>query len=76
MKHVFMKLSITYYSTRNCAMCLFFQKTPGSKLETRELTLNEARKLQWELMKAGGTRKVTTHPYINTIYDVEIEYWI
>ena len=42
----------------------------------RKLTLAEAQRLQWELVKAGAKRTIAPNMYTNSISNVEVSYFM
>ena len=77
MKHIYMSLSITFYSTpRLQPECRFYERVDSGEMTVRKLSINEARKLQWELVKAGATRKAYSNMFNNTISTVDVSYWM
>lgn len=77
MKHIYMSLSITDYNSPFLGTeCRFWEAVDGGEMTCRKLPLQEARKLMWELVLAGGEKKLSINylnPKINTR---EVTYWM
>ena len=77
MKHIYMSLAITFYATsRIQPECRFYERVDGGEMTVRKLSINEARKLQWELVKAGATRTAYSNMFNNAISTVDVSYWM
>lgn len=77
MKHIYMSLAITFYSTSRIQPdCRFYERVDGGDMTVRKLSINEARKLQWELVKAGATRTICPNMFNNAISNVDVSYWM
>ena len=74
MNHVYMSISITLYRYSKPS-CTYWEKIDNNPMTHRELTLNEARRMQWELVKAGATRTVAANLFDNAISHVDVDYW-
>lgn len=74
MKYVYMSVSITLY--RRCEPdCAYYERLDGGEVTSRKLTLDEARRLQWELVKAGADREFRPNFLDNAISQVDVHYW-
>lgn len=76
MNRIYMSIMISYWSNPKLTPdCIFYEAVDGGKMTRRELTLDEARKLQWELVKAGATRTFSTNMFNPKIAQVDVNYW-
>ena len=76
MNHIYMSVMISYWSDpKRTPDCIFFEAVDGGEITRRELTHDEARRLQWELVKAGATRTFSTNMFNPKIAQVDIDYW-
>ena len=75
MKHVYMSLSIDVYRNNRYADCTLWERIDDGEMTHRELTLEEARRMQWELLKAGATRTFRPNWFDNAISQVKVSYW-
>lgn len=74
MKYVYMNVSITLYP--NCEPdCYYWERLDDQPATFRKLTLDEARRMQWELVKAGAKREFRPNFLDNAISKVEVYYW-
>lgn len=75
MKTLYMALSITT-SVNGYSSCFFGECIDGAPCQSHELSLAEAQKMQWELVKAGAERVIDVNrfdPNMSTIY---VTYWM
>ena len=76
MKHIYMSLSITIYSARRLQPdCRFYERVDNGEMTCRKLSLAEAQKLQWELVKAGAPRSFCSNMFTNGIANVDVDCW-
>ena len=74
MKHLYMSISITLYN--HCEPnCTYWEEIDDEEMTSRRLTLEEARRMQWELVKAGAERTYRPNLYDNAISQVDVHYW-
>ena len=74
MKYVYMSVSITLF--RRCEPdCYYCERLDGGEVTSRKLTLDEARRLQWELVKAGADREFRPNFFDNAVSQVDVRYW-
>ena len=71
-----MSVSITTYDKGIAPFCRYYESVDDGKMTHRDLTLDEALKLAWELKLAGGEKMVEPHPYSNTICYINVNYWM
>lgn len=76
MKRIYMSLSISFYSRGLAPDCRFYEMIDDKEMTVRKLTLAEAQKLQWELVKAGATRTYRSNMFNNAMSDVDVDYWM
>lgn len=69
-----MSVGITYFDHGLDAYCSYYEAVDGEEPIFRRLTLDEARKMAWELMLAGGTREYRTNYKCNHIHNVDVRY--
>ena len=70
---IVMNVYITTYD-RYEPMCRLYQKIDNEPFKSYELTMDQARKMMWELKLAGGTKTVEPHPYSSTICTRRVNY--
>lgn len=74
MNRVYMSISITLYS--HCEPdCTYWERIDDGPITHRKLSLDEARRMQWELVKAGAERKYCSNLFDNAISNVDVDYW-
>lgn len=77
MKWYIISLTITtfYATTHESHLCYLYTEVNG-KHETKDLTIDQANKLMWELKKKGWETKTTTryNPYTPRVYTREIKW--
>lgn len=76
MKHIYMSLSISISRNGNYADCTLWERIDDGKMTYRTLSLAEARKMQWELVKAGAERTFRPNWFDNAISHVDVDYWM
>jgi len=77
MKSIYMNVTITNYNRNYIAPdCTYYESIDDKGMTSRKLTIDEARKLQWELVKAGATRRVEPNMFNNSISRVDVSYWV
>ena len=77
MNSIYMHLTITHYNNKNVPSDLtFYQAVDDEPMTCRKLTLAEAQRLQWELVKAGAKRTIAPNMYTNSISNVEVSYFM
>lgn len=69
-----MSVDITYYDHGLEPDCGFYEILDGGKCHSHKLTLEDARKLAWELMLAGGEREYCSNMYCPHIHNVIVSY--
>lgn len=76
MKHIYISLCISTYSNPKYAPdCTLYERVDDGEMTSRKLSYNEARKMQWELVKAGATRAFVSNMFRNSIAHVDVDYW-
>ena len=75
MNYVYMAVDITTFNCNIEPRCYFFERLDGGEVTNRELSLDEARKLMWELELAGGEKTITPSPYSNGWVTRRVDYW-
>ena len=77
MKHIYMSLSITVYSNHRIApYCRFYERIDNGEMTCKVISIEEAKKLQWELVKAGAKRTFCPNMFNNAIANVDVDYWM
>ena len=69
-----MTVSITYFDHGLGAFCRFYEILDHGPCTSRKLELEEAQKLAWELMLAGGEREYRSNYRCNHIHNVDVTY--
>ena len=69
-----MSVDITYYDHGLESDCGFYEILDGGECHSRKLSLEEARKLAWELMLAGGRREFNSNYLVPHIHNVIVTY--
>lgn len=75
MNGVFMSVDVTYYDHGLEPFCRFYEILDNGPCSSRKLSIDEAHKLAWELMLAGGEREYRTNYNCNHIHTVTVRYW-
>lgn len=76
MKHIYISLCISTYSNPHYTPdCTLYERVDDGEMTSRKLSYNKARKMQWELVKAGATRTVVANMFKNSIAHVDVDYW-
>lgn len=55
--------------------CNYYEQIEGEPMTARELDLETARKLQWELLLAGGERSYHSNIFEPGIFSSEVKYY-
>lgn len=74
MNSIYMKVDITTYENGDTA-CTFHEIVDHGDCEITDISLSKAQKLMWELVKAGGERKLDVNRYNRHITMVTTTYW-
>lgn len=73
---VYMSVHITTYSYPHWKpYCKFFQQIDGEPMTSRTITLDEARRLMWELKLAGGYKTMHVNMFDSKISYRNVQYW-
>lgn len=78
MNKTYLSISITYYSTKRIKPDVHYYRDDGvhSPVSTWDkLTVDEANKLMWELVKLGAENTYTANMYNNAISERRITFW-
>lgn len=78
MEKTYISITITYYSSaKNIKPDVHYYRNDGKNVTTswNKLTVNEANKLMWELIKLGGKNSYQTNMYRNTVCEREVTFW-
>lgn len=67
--------SIEYNNGHTPAEYDMYEKVDDNQIVHHKLSWQEARRLQWELMKAGGEREYSANVYDPTICYSKVKYW-
>lgn len=59
---IYMNVSITDYGNGDI-ICKFSESINDEELRTKDITLDKARRLMWELKLAGGRKEVVINRY-------------
>lgn len=75
MKYVYIAVSIVnFHYTR--PFCTMYTRVDDGELEEKKLTLDEARKLMWELKLAGGEKTLRINQLDPHITERMVVYWM
>jgi len=76
MKYVYINVSTTEYNNGiTPPRYELWEQVDGGELTCRKLSWQEARRLQWELKKAGATHEYSANPYHPAISYSETAYF-
>lgn len=79
MGKTFVNINITYYNTLgNLPPEVHYYYNDGVNPATStwdELTVDEANRMMWELVKMGGTNTFKSNPYCSAICTREVAFW-
>lgn len=76
MKSIYIRIiTIEYNNPYTPAEYDMYEKVDDNKIVHRKLSWQEARRLQWELVKAGGEREYSANPYNPAISYSLVTYW-
>ena len=80
MNKTFISITITYYNTTKVYIPpeVHYYRNDGIHPETstwNKLTVAEANRLMWELVKLGGENEFKANRYNNTICERRVSFW-
>lgn len=76
MKSLYVNVSLTYYSNPELDVeCFLYRSLPSGASEMKQIPLNEAYKLMWKIVKAGGKRTYRPNRYKPTVSMVTAEFF-
>ena len=78
MNKTFLSISITYYNMKTLKPYVHYYRNDSIHpvVSTYDkLTVNEANKLMWELVKLGGKNSYTSNMYDNSICERQVTFW-
>lgn len=78
MEKTYISITITHYNTRYLKPEIHYYRNDGvhPAISTFDkLTVLEANKLMWELVKIGGTNRYKANMYNNAISTREVTFW-
>lgn len=78
MNKTYLSISITYYSTKRIKPDIHYYRNDGIHPATStwdKLTVDEANKLMWEIVKLGGKNTYYSNIYNNAISERRVTFW-
>ena len=78
MNKTFLSISITYYNMKTLKPYVHYYRNDGIHPVVSsydKLTVDEANKLMWELVKLGGKNSYTSNMYDNSICERQVTFW-
>ena len=77
MKKTFIAITITHYNSDRLLPSVHYYKKEGydPAINKWDLTVDEANKLMWELIKLGGKNNYRSNMYDNAISIREVVFW-
>lgn len=78
MEKTYLCISITYYSTKHIKPDVHYYRNDGIHPATStwdKLTVDEANKLMWELVKLGGKNSFHSNVFNNAISERRVTFW-
>lgn len=78
MNKTYISISITYYSTHRIAPDIHYYRNDGIHPATstwNKLTVSEASRMMWELVKLGGESSYTSNMFDNAISERKVTFW-
>ena len=78
MKKTYLSITITYYSTKRIKPEVHYYRNDGIHPATStwdKLTVDEANKLMWELVKLGGNNSYKANMFNNAISERQVTFW-
>ena len=78
MEKTYLSISITYYSTKRIKPEVHYYRDDGvhPRVSTWDkLTVDEANKLMWELIKLGAKNTYTANQFNNAISERRVTFW-
>ena len=78
MNKTYLHISITYYSTKRIKPDIYYYRDDGIHPVTytwNKLTVDEANKLMWELVKLGAKNTYCSNIYNNAISERRVTFW-
>lgn len=70
-KEIWMNISITNYGNGNID-CRYYESIGDAPVEMKKISLNDARRMMWELVLAGGVRSYRTNYLDRSIVSSEV----
>ena len=73
----YLTITITYYSNHDIAPRVYYYRDDGKAIfDTQDkLTVDEANRLMWELVKLGAENHYESNPYRPTICTRKVTFW-
>ena len=77
MKDTYIRISITYYSTKRIAPDVHYYFSQGDKpaISRWDMSVDEANLRMWKLVALGGENSYTSNRYNNAISTREVTFW-
>ena len=78
MEKTYLSISITHYSTKRMKPEVHYYRNDGIHPVTStwdKLTVDEANKLMWELVKLGGENSFRSNIFNNAISERRVTFW-
>ena len=78
MEKTYLSITITYYSTKRIKPEVHYYRNDGIHPATStwdKLTVDEANKLMWELVKLGGNNSYKANMFNNAISERQVTFW-
>ena len=75
MNRIYMNIDITYYDHGITPRCYIYEAIDNKPGTLNSIPFEQARKLAWELVLAGGKRKYETNSLTPHIHTVTVSYW-
>lgn len=78
MNKTFLSISITHYNMKPLKPSVHYYRNDGANpiISTYDkLTVDEANKLMWELVKLGGKNSYTSNMYDSSICERQVTFW-
>ena len=73
----YLSISITYYASKKVSPEVHYYRHDGKSVTSTwdKLTVNEANRLMWELVKLGGVNHYKANSFNNAISTREVIFW-
>lgn len=78
MEKTYLSIGITYYSNKHSAPSISYYRHKGNDpaiFTVNKLTVDEANRLMWELVKLGGKNHYESNMFKNSICTREVTFW-